>query len=360
MNFNQSKIKSYRRCQRQYAFRYESHPKLELVPNAPSLPLRKGSWLHELQEAYHQAWAGKGKGWRARQEELADAFSNLFDEERAQYGDLPAECERLFTSYLRYARAKGDRERYTVATLRGRSDPAIEFVIEVPLNEYGVKGAFKGRVDLLVEDHEYGGLWIWDSKWVRSLPHPDERMMSPQSLMYVWALRKMGYDIRGFVFNYGRTKPPTIPPLLKRGTLTTRANIDTDYWTYLSAIKEVHGDKWKLYAKRVYAGKLRELKGREELWFRRERIPTEEDRVKRALQEFLVTIYQIQERTPNDKKFPPRSYFYNCKFNCEYHDLCVAEFTGLDVEPLIKRNYTFEEDRYGEEDILDQGSFSGS
>jgi hypothetical protein len=360
MAYNQTKIKMWRRCHRQYAFRYDTKPGKELVRTAPSLPLKRGSWLHELQESYHRQLAGVGGSWRERQAELAAEFSNLFEEERAEYGDLPGECERLFRSYLRFARDQGDTERYSVATLRGGGGPAVEFVIEVPLTKFGIEDPFKGRVDILMEDHEYGGLWVWDSKWVRSLPTPDERMMSPQSLMYVWALKQMGYDVRGFVFNYGRTKPPAIPTLLKRGTLSTRQRMDTDYGTYLTTIKEVHGDKWKLYAKRVYIKKLRELKNREGMWFRRERIPVEDDRITRALQEFVVSIRQIEKRSAADKKYPPRSYFYNCRWNCEYHDLCVAEFTGLDIKPLIKRSFTFEEERYGEEDILDSGSSNGS
>lgn len=200
----------------------------------------------------------------------------------------------------------------------------------------------------MVEDREYGGLWLWDAKWVKTVPAADERMMSPQALMYVWAMQQDDYDVRGFVYNYGRSKAPAIPPTLKKGLLTTRQRMDTDYATYLRAIKDLHGDDWKGYATTVYLDKLRDLKGREKLWFDRQRIPTEPERVERALAEFLVTAENIKGR---DTENVPRSYFYNCKFGCDYHELCVAEFQGLDIEPLIKAHYTFTEERYADREV---------
>lgn len=352
-NFSQSAVKSFRRCQKQYSFRRDYAPDgLEMHKKVPSIPLKRGGWLHELQQAHHEAWAGvEGADWEERHAQLTAEFDKLFEEEQEVLGDLPGECERLFRAYLRHYR--GDYDQYRVAYVGNR--PAVEFVVEVPLHRWVPQGTFKGRVDLLVEDLEYGGIWVWDAKWVKTVPAPDERMMSPQSLMYVWALRRLGIDVRGFVFNYGRTKPPAIPQVLKRGTLTVKKNLDTDYVTYLTAIKELHGDEWKYAVKHIYLPKLRELKNREVLWFRRERIPVEKERITRALGEFVTSARQIENRP---KKSVPRTYEYNCKFTCAFHDLCVAEFQGLDIEPLIKKNFIFEEERYsdGEDSIVAGGS----
>lgn len=353
--YNQSKVKMFRRCQKQYSFRYDYaeklglEPSLEMVPKQPSVPLKRGSWLHALQEAHHQEWAGvEGADWQIVHDQLTEEYNKLFEEERELMGDLPTECARLFRAYLK--RWQADTERYTIAKM-GNGHPAIEFVIEVPLTKWQIDEPFKGRIDLMVHDSDIGGLWIWDAKWVKTIPPQDERMMSPQALMYVWALRKLGYDVRGFVFNYGRTKPPTIPPVLKRsGLLTMRRSLDCDVHTYVEEIRKLHGTDWKEAAYSIYREKILELRGREAMWFRREQIPTEPHRINQALVEFLTTILDIRSRR---KKNPPRSYFYNCKFSCGYHDLCVAEFNGLDIEPLIKYNYTFEEERYSDEPSLD-------
>jgi len=327
--------------------------------------------MHALQQALHYQWAGidefemtvgdgkqklriEASSWKDVQDALTEAFDELFDEEKDELGDLPMECERLFRSYLRFW--KTDEQTYTVATLPDGS-PSIEFLVDVPLDNLGLPGIrFKGRIDLLVEDNEYGGLWVWDAKWVRSVPAPDERMMSPQAPLYVWAIREQyGLDVRGFVYNYGRTKAPSEPRILQRGTLSLAKRMDTDQHTYYRAIRALHGKQYKHYLP-YYREKLLELKGREAMWFRRERIPVEDERILHALREYAATVRDIQRRETR-RDYVPRTYNWNCKFRsgngCEYHDLCVAEFNGLEIGPLIKHGFVFEGERYGrEEDLL--------
>jgi hypothetical protein len=350
---NQSRIKQFRRCQKQYSFRYDyGDDGTELVPKRHKVQLHRGTWLHALQAAHNLEWA-RDSGFRIKYEpwqdvhaQFAEEYEGMFDEEKEEYGDLPTECWRLFKSYLRFWREEADQ--YNVAALCN-GKPAIEFVVEYPLPKVGRGFPFKGRIDLMVEDMEYGGLWIRDAKWVRTIPDDDDRMMSPQNAMYVWAARKRKYDVRGFIYDYGRTKAPVVPRQLKRGVLSTAKRMDTDYYTYLWAIKQLHGEMWKDYAKAVYREKLLELKGREVLWFRRERIPVEEHKIKQTLLEFVVSVRDIQRRS----RFAPRSYTYNCRWGCEYHPLCVAEYAGLDIDGLIKQDYTMEDERYAETETVD-------
>lgn len=305
--------------------------------------------MHELQEAHHRSWAGlsKGSSWEKVHERNTKKFNAYFDEDKEELGDLPTECERMFRSYLR-SWEQYDADRYTVATLPDGS-PAIEFMVEVPLDRWKLGQPFKGRIDLMVEDTEYGGLWVWDGKWVKRIPDTDDRMMSPQSLLYPWGLKRMGIELRGFVYNYGRTKAPTVPRVLKRpaGMLSQAKNIDTDYMTYLRAIRDTHGKRWKWYARTEYRDTLIRLKSRDKLWFRRERIPIDNVRVKQAVAEFIVSARQIEKR--GSPKQAPRSYFYNCNLGaagCDYHDLCVTEFQGLDIDRLIKDRYELVPERY--------------
>lgn len=375
VNYNQSRVKMFRRCQKQYAFRYDypqffgGKEKQEMVPKVSKLPLYRGTWMHALQQALHHQWAGAtpfwidiGEGktkvsaeistWRDVQELLSGEFNKLFIEEREELGELDTDCERLFKSYLKFW--DEDQDRYSVATLPN-GEPAIEFMVEAPLDKFGIKGGqFKGKVDLLVEDEEYGGLWIWDAKWVKKIPPPDERMMSPQAPLYVWGVREAyDLDVRGFLYNYGRTKAPTIPNVLKRpaGMLSVAQRMDTDLTTYFAAIKAAHGSDWKKYLE-YYKPKLKQLKGREAMWFDRQRIPVEDDRILRAVREYLVTVRDIQKREGR-REYVPRSYFYNCRFGCEYHDICAAEFQGLDIEPLVRDGFQFTGERYEKEDLLD-------
>jgi|SRR5215475_7621973 len=338
---NQSKVKMFRRCQKQFAFRYDYSPDgKELVPKIAKVALTRGTWLHDLTEAFTREEAGYDVDWRDVHQTHVDLFNTYFDEEKEDLGDLPDETYRIFRSYLRFHTK--DEDRYITATLDD-GEPAIEFIVEAELPD---GNTFKGRIDRMVEDMEYGGLWIWDYKWVKSVPDPDERMMSPQAPMYVWALRELSYDVRGFVYSYGRTKPPTKPQRLQRGGVSQRKNLDTDLATYVGVLKEEYGDDWKRAAKLMYRDTLLRLKDRDVLWFRRERIPVEQERIDRCLTEFLVSVDQIQHRIQRESA--PRSYFFNCKFSCEYHEPCVAEFTGLNIEPILKSKFQLVEERYSE------------
>lgn len=354
--YNNSRVKLYLRCRKAYWFRYDSHgkPGAELVPKHEALPLKKGSWMHDLLQAHWLEQAGEGHGWMHRNTEMATIFYNRFDEEIERYGDLPKECARLMEGYVR--RWRNEDSAFRVATLPS-GEPAIEFVVEVPLDKWGIESPFKGRIDLLVEDLEYGGLWIRDAKWVRSVPGPDERMMSPQNLLYVWACRRAGLDVRGFIYDYGRTAEPTVPRILKRGNRKTgslaghvsTAKCDTTVPVYLQQIVAAHGKKQARELIHTYYGDmLKTLRQREVLWYRRERIPVEPERIKRGLAEFIQAVREIERR--KKKGAIPRTYLYNCKWNCSYHEPCVAQFQGLDIAPLLKRRYQLEQESYAVEE----------
>ena len=355
MAFNQSKVKMWRRCQKQYAFRYDYSPEgKELVPKVSKVQLERGTWLHALIQAHFEEEAGLEGDWQEVHDELTGKFNSIFDEEKEELGDLPGECLRIFKAYLRFWN-KSDEGRYVTATLPD-GESAIEFVVEAELPG---GEEFKGRIDRVVEDTEFGGLWIWDHKWVKTIPDSDERIMSPQAPMYIWGCRENGLDVRGFVNNYGRTKAPTIPNILKRpaGAVSQKRNMDTDLYTYCTVLKEQYGEDWQAMAKTVYAEQLRAIRNREQLWFRRERFPVEDHQLKQALSEFLVSINQIAQR--EDKENAPRSYFYNCKFNCEYHMPCVAEYQLQNIKPILKSKFRLVGERYADEEAVERDLLSG-
>jgi hypothetical protein len=233
--------------------------------------------------------------------------------------------------------------------------PAVEFIIEVDLSPFGVEGKFKGRIDLMVVDNEYEGNWIWDAKWMKKIPPPDERMMSPQNPLYVWGVEKTyDIDVRGFVYNYGRSKAPTVPHVLKRGSLSVAKKIDTDQMTYPPS-DQGHPRRRLAEMAPVLQGEAPRSEGARADVVRpsahpgRDRTSAQDAPRVRGLSKG----YSARETRID---YVPRSYFYNCRFNCEYHGPCVAEYQGLHIEPLIKDGFMFEEERYGkEEDLLKDG-----
>ena len=90
MKITNSHVKSFNRCRRQYWYKFDQL----LVPKVTALPLKRGSWLHELLEAHYT-----GYGWEKKNDELGAEFYRLFDEEREMYGDLPTICGHIMESY---------------------------------------------------------------------------------------------------------------------------------------------------------------------------------------------------------------------------------------------------------------------
>src|SRR3546814_5607353 len=94
---------------------------------------------------------------------MSHKFSNLFDEEKEELGDLPREMQSLMESYLWHYR---NDESWTVHE--------VEKTIEVPLPFLsGV--TLKLRLDMLVED-EYG-LWVVDHKPHKTIPKTTARLL---------------------------------------------------------------------------------------------------------------------------------------------------------------------------------------
>ena len=86
-----SMLKTFRRCPKQTEYKYVER----LKPKTQGRPLRLGTWMHKLEEVH-----GKGGNWKKAQKNLKREWLKLFEEERAEIGDLPGDTERLMRSYL--------------------------------------------------------------------------------------------------------------------------------------------------------------------------------------------------------------------------------------------------------------------
>lgn len=224
-----SMLKQYLRCPKAAQYKYAERLKKKAL-TLRDKPLRRGTWMHELLEVHYQ-----GGDWKERHALLTKKFNKLFDEEKEALGDLPTECAQLMRSYLwHYGADKTD-------PFHGWKILGTEVTLECPWpdSEDGLD-IYRCRVDVLVED-EFG-LLIVDHKTHKSLPDHTTRMLDVASPLYLWAARQNGYDVRGFMWNYLRTKAPTAPKMVyvgKKNERLSTAAIDTDYPTYYRAIKSL-------------------------------------------------------------------------------------------------------------------------
>lgn len=302
-----SRIRSRRRCHRQHYYKFIKR----IQRKQPPMPFFKGDAIHELCKAYLT-----GKRWTDKLDEYAKEFARLFAEEREMYGDVPGDLARIMEGYVK--RWKKDGLKYI----------AVEKRYDFDLDPHGVPNAvFSFEPDALVKDRQKRQ-WLFERKSAKTLPDEDFRLSDIQTILYRWALRQVGIEVDGVLWDYVRTKPPTIPKQLKDGGLSIAQNIDTDYDTYLAEVKRLGLNP------KDYAEKLESLKGSETRFYKRVYMPVSDDVMMRIVKDMILTAKEIVRR-PKSKI---RTLTRDCN-QCEFYQLCQAELRGLDTDFILKSQY---------------------
>jgi len=321
-SFSQSKLKSFNRCPKQYEYKYIQ----KLSPKRKQRPLFFGSWVHKAVESYYTT---PDRNWRLGFNEYKINWDALFEEERQDMmagrgkSDPLIAIPRIMRGYEFYYKNDG-------------WDPVLteqEYIVETPMP--GV--FFKLVVDLGILDEEEK-LWVVDHKTASSIPAANTfHGMDPQLILYPWALERLmengqltKYPIGGVIYNYIKSKPPSLPQLNKDGSLSKR-KIATDYPTAYLFLKQ-NG-----YDPKDFAEILVPLKNRSD-FLRRYRLPREPYVTK----EILLDALSVVKRMQTTRRFT-RSVSKDCSF-CGYRDLCRAELNGFDTTIMRKTDYVFEEE----------------
>lgn len=319
ITINQSRIKLWRRCQQAYYYREVE----KLERKRKSLALEKGSLMHLLAETFFN----KGD-WRAILEKYREKFDELMDEEKDFYGDLPTEAGRLFEGYLKKWYPKGIKEKILAVELNFAETP-IEMAPGVFL---------KGTIDRILKITEgplKGKIALGEMKNLKKIPSEEERFYDVQTCLYTPAARKLGFKIDLVMWDYVRTKPPAIPEVLKKGGITRRQNLDTDYDTYYRVIVE-NG-----HSPKDYSVELERVKSN--IFYDRKFIPISDRLIEMVIRDFVRTAKEIDKL----KMYPTRSLNkMNCR-GCEYSSLCRAELMGLDADFIRKTEYQPAEEKRG-------------
>jgi len=301
--FSQSKVKAFRRCAKSYDYKYNQG----LTRRTAPATLSRGVTFHAMLDA-----PVMGKDWREPLNQYAEDFKGLWSDEAENYSS-PEELENLYLRYQKHWANDG-------LDYQGRSEIVIEN------SHRGIK--FKGIVDKLPRDRE-GRVWLMDHKTHKILPDEDARFSDIQTVLYYWALKETGEQVDGVLWDYIRTKPPAVPETLKSGGLSKRANIDTDYDTYLGEINRLGLNP------KDYQDILDKLKRGGKAFFQRVKLPAPNERlVTSVVSDFFNTAEKIQE----SKTFE-RNMTRDCK-SCSYYQLCSAEVRGLDTDFLKKQLFT--------------------
>jgi hypothetical protein len=332
-----SMLKCFGRCPKQAQYKYVERLKRRYA-NEKEKALRRGTWMHLLLQAHYD-----GKDWKEVHAKLTAQFGQLFDEEREALGDLPRECARLMRSYLwHYGANKRD-------PFHGWDVQGTEVTLECPWPD-GV-GIYRCRVDMLVED-EYG-VWLVDHKTHKSLPGLTFRLLDFQSALYIWCAWQNGIRVQGFIWNYVRTKAPSVPSLAYAGKANERlstAALDTDYPTYYLGVKALGR-----LDDPVAVAKLGQLKSQRwqhggiqtSPFFRRETLEKNDAMIARAVGSAVRTRdamrnYEWGERTSHGDNYiretVERTVDRSCDW-CTFNELCSTELFGGNSTFLRKKMF---------------------
>lgn len=317
-----SKIKRWRFCRQSYYFNYVE----KIVPKKKPKPLKLGSIVHAMLEA-----VAKGEDWTQILDVVTKEYSKMMEEEKEFYGDLPSDSSRIIKGYQKMWAA----EKVSFQLIEKALGP-------IPLTPYT---AFELRPDRLMRDKAVNMTFLCETKTGRKIPQEEVRIWDLQTVLYIWALRKLDYKVDGIIWDYIRTKPPTIPQVLKNGQLSQRADIDTDYATYLKAVKDNHLDLT------TYQDFLDGLKGKEHGFYRRVRIPITEKMIEPVLNDAKITSKEIHFLAD----YPVKTISgYTCP-RCFYQSLCYAQLRQLDEDFIRKAEFMPKEEEvdYGIEDSED-------
>lgn len=321
---SQSVINNYRRCEQLYDYRYVQL----LERKKPILQLVRGTMIGKCLDAIAGARVGLKMSWQKALLPFEKEYGKLFREEKEYYGDLIGEVKRIVARYEQiYAK---DGFKYYV----GKDGKPFELKVEVDLLP-GI--VFTGHIDKYPKDKE-GRYWDMDHKSHKNIPSPEDRYSDLQQVFYMWAAPLSGYPKpTGVIWDYLRTKPPTIPEELKNGELSKRKNIDTDYDTYMGEIKRL-----KLNPK-DYKEILDPLQKRGTFdFYQRIRLPTpSKTLIENVVKDAKETAQRIFKR---GGVRPVRSINKMECPRCEFYHLCQAEFRGLDSSFIRKDEYRLQAD----------------
>lgn len=305
-----SKVQAWRKCNKLYEFSVIRNLQAKRKPPE----LLRGTILHEMLEARDQ---GQEVGTVFLRYDAQ--YGRMFEAEREYYGEhFMDDIWRIYRGYVRTYPAGTAQDWKVYATeglVRTRLTPKIEF---------------EGHYDLRVSSN--GRRWLVDRKTHKVIPTAEERFNNFQLLLYVEAWNRenpKNTHVDGLIWDYLRTKAPTIPKVLKSGQLTRRKDLDTDVFTYRRAIKdnELDEDGYDYY--------LKELEKRSvDKFYQRVSLPiSSREMVDTVVQEFTQTAEMIRTA-----KHFPRNATYACP-RCEFFKLCNSELAGINAKFVEKSDY---------------------
>lgn len=208
---------------------------------------------------------------------------------------------------------------------------------ERELREQGLPIVYAGRIDMLIQDDK-GHYWIVDWKTAAQIRDDDEFLyLDDQIGSYVWALRKFGLDVKGFIYHIQRKAfpgPPTKNKVRRLGRIfSVNQNQPTNFEEYRDTVSVE--DK-EAYEAGLYDEHLEWLKENGSTFYSRHQIP----KTYHEVQEIERNIsYEALTMTDPSIRIYPESGRFGCT-SCAFRQPCLGKNAGEDY--LYTLNTLFE------------------
>src|SRR3990167_5233392 len=316
-----SAVDAFRQCEQLYYNRQI----LKLSRKAPSLAPTRGRALHSYFEAYYGNLKGEAPlnsedvhvealtSMHEKVDKESRGFANaaymMGAEELAQeLFDLPAQAESLCQRYF---------------AVRGKDD-AITFIpllVEKWVQAKLTRGIVnRGVVDLITVRNgsiDEGAIRsLWEHKSHESIPSQYVRLENLQVCLYAAHLEAEGIKPDEVIWNYVRTKSPTIPKLLASGLTSLDKSVDTTWEIYKEAlISRGEDPKHSKFAEIKARLEPREL----EVFFPRYTLPLVQQ-ANVLLDDFVATARHMRMKVNQWKQgvdIPRRTITRNCEW-CDF------------------------------------------
>ena len=201
-----------------------------------------------------------------------------------------------------------------------------ELTFSIPIPELPEGCNFRGTLDGIARNNETGHYWIVEHKTYQRPPNLNNLLLDDQFRCYQWAFKQLtGNLARGIIYDGLLKKAPTVPHLLKNGTMSRR-EIDTTVNVYYQALRNAGLDP------EDYEDVLERLEAKETSsehpFFDRHFITISESSLVET--ELLIQSLYLDMSEPDVLLYPNRP-FSGC-YDCTVRPICDARTMGDDVE----------------------------
>lgn len=338
--------KMFKRCRRKYQL--ASNIERGLQPKKPNSTLWLGLGVHHALEHWYASNCSA---------DLVELFTSWAKEEKARLLKDPQVIEvdeaavELGTAMLSHYQdhwQKHDSENYRTYKTEvmfsvpiTNPDTGSKIMVTHPETGEEIPATYDGRIDGIVIDKN-DDYWILEHKTAKSFSDwPDKLPMDEQITSYIWAAETiLDVPIKGVIYNGLYKAAPSIPPLLKNGTLSKNKQIRTTGKVYRAEI-EKHGLDVDDYGDFL---QMLDLKGNP--FFKREYVMRSREEI---LMQQAQIFFEAKEMLGVENYYPNPTR--DCSWDCDFKEVCSIMQAKGDPEPYIDMMY---EKRPHEEDEFEE------